>query len=173
MNSRLNFKITREKGNIPYDSVDDRFNFQITRSKVNKTGTPVIIMGDFNAHTGLDQSKVDTAGRLLLDRTECLGLHMLNGTSTCKGNITRTEEQANGKCISATIDYVLVSLSLLPHVESMIIHDDRMGSDHHSIIVKLRNLQPKIGPRSSPREVWRVGKIPHHKDKAKQCHFRR
>jgi len=30
----------------------------------------LLIMGEFNAHTGLDQSKVDTAGRLLLDRTE-------------------------------------------------------------------------------------------------------
>ena len=30
----------------------------------------VAIMGDFNAHTGLDASKVDTAGRLLLAHAE-------------------------------------------------------------------------------------------------------
>jgi len=74
----------------------------------------LLIMGDFNAHTGLDQSKVDTAGRLLLKRTESLGLHMINGTSTCTGSITRTEEQADGKYISTAIDYVFVSQSLLP-----------------------------------------------------------
>jgi hypothetical protein len=53
----------------------------------------------------------------------------------------------------------------------MIIHDDRMGSDHHPIIVKLRNLRPKPGPGSRSREVWRVEKIPHYKDKAKHGVF--
>jgi hypothetical protein len=131
----------------------------------------LLIMGDFNAHTGLDQSKVDTAGRLLLDRTESLGLHMINGTPTCKGSTTRTEVQANGNCTSTTIDYVLVSLSLLPHVESMDIHDDRMGSDHHAIITKLRNLRPKAAWTPPLRETWRLEKIPHYKNKDKHRAF--
>jgi hypothetical protein len=131
----------------------------------------LLIMGDFNAHTGLDLSPVDTAGRLLLNRVESLGLHMLNGTPTCKGSITRTEYEASGKCTSTAIDYVFVSQSLLPHVESMSILDDRMASDHHPILVKLRNLRPSPGPESSCRKVWRIEKIPHYKDEEKHNAF--
>jgi predicted secreted protein len=131
----------------------------------------LLIMGDFNAHTGLDQSKVDTAGRLLLDRTESLGLHILNGTPTCTGSITRTEYDASGKVTSTAIDYIIASQSLLPHVERMIILEDRMGSDHHPILVKLRNLRPSPGPDSSRREVWKTEKIPHYKDKTKHTAF--
>lgn len=132
----------------------------------------LLIMGDFNAHTGLDDSPVDTAGRLLLNRTQSLGLCMLNGTPTCTGSTTRTEYEASGNCTSTVIDYVLVSRSLLPHVESMNILEDRMASDHHPIIVKLRNLRPSLGPGSSRREVWRTENIPHYKEEVKHEAFR-
>ncbi len=132
----------------------------------------LLVMGDFNAHTGLDKSCVDTAGRLLLNRTESLGLHMLNGTPTCTGSTTRTQYEASGNCTSTAIDYVLVSQSLLPHVESMNILDDRLASDHHPIIVKLRNLRPSPGPQSGRREVWRTEKIPHYKEEIKHNAFR-
>jgi predicted secreted protein len=128
-------------------------------------------MGDFNAHTGLDQSPVDTAGRLLLNRAESMGLHMLNGTPTCTGSITRTEHDVSGKCTSTAIDYVFVSQSLLPHVERLIILEDRIGSDHHPILLKLRNLRPSPGPESSIRKVWKTEKIPHYKDEGKHNAF--
>lgn len=97
---------------------------------------------------------------------------MLNGTPTCTGSITRTEYEASGNCTSTAIDYVFVSQSLLPHVESMSILDDRMASDHHPIIVKLRNLRPSPGPDSGCRKVWRTEKIPHYKDEVKHNAFR-
>jgi hypothetical protein len=131
----------------------------------------LLIMGDFNAHTGLDQSPVDTAGRLLLNRAESLGLHMLNGTPTCTGTITRTEYEISGKCTRTAIDYVFASESLVPHVESMTILEDRMGSDHHPILVKLRNLRPSPGLESSLRKVWKTEKIPHYKDEVKHNAF--
>jgi hypothetical protein len=131
----------------------------------------LLIMGDFNAHTGLDQSKIDTAGRLLLDRTDLLGLHMLNGTPTCTGSITRTEYDASGKCTRTAIDYVFVSPSLLPHVESMKILEDQMGSDHHPILLKFRHLQPSPGTQTSARKVWKTEKIPHYKDSRKHDAF--
>ena len=131
----------------------------------------LLIMGDFNAHTGLDQSPVDTAGRLLLNRAESLGLHMLNGTPTCTGSITRTEHEVSGKCTSTAIDYVFVSQSLLPYVERLIILEDRMGSDHHPILLKLRNLRPSPGPESSLRKVWKTEKIPYYKDEGKHNAF--
>ena len=131
----------------------------------------VLIMGDFNAHTGLDEAKVDSAGRMLLTNSERLGLHMLNGTPTCRGSITRIIERVDGTCTSTAIDYVLVSQSLLPHVISMNIMDDRMGSDHHPIVVSLSNLSPTRGPDHVPRKVWRIENIPHHKDNPKHQAF--
>ena len=131
----------------------------------------VAIMGDFNAHTGLDASKVDTAGRLLLAHAERLDIHILNGTPTCRGTTTRTVEHTDGTCTKTAIDYVMVSQSLLPHVSEMTILNDRMGSDHHPIVLKLSNLCFTPAPGSSLRKVWRVEKIPHFKDKVKHDLF--
>ena len=72
-------------------------------------------------------------GRLLLSHR--FGLHMLNGTPTCTGYATRVVERTDGTQTSTTIDYILVSQSLLPHVRSMTIVDDRMGSDHYPIVL--------------------------------------
>jgi len=44
--------------------------------------------------------------------------------------------------------------------------NDRMGSDHHPALVKLRNLRPTPGAGPGMRKVWRTDKIPHYKDKA-------
>ena len=131
----------------------------------------VAIMGDFNAHTGLDASKVDTAGRLLLAHAERLDIHILNGTPTCRGTTTRTVEHTDGTCTKTAIDYVMVSQSLLPHVSEMTILGYRMGSDHHPIVLKLSNLCFTPAPGSSLRKVWRVEKIPHFKDKVKHDLF--
>jgi len=113
----------------------------------------------------LDGTGVDGAGRLLLKQADKLELHMVNGTTTCKGVITRVAETANSS--DTAIDYVFVSEGLLPHVESMLILSDRMGSDHHPALVRLRNLRPTPGAGPGMREVWRTDKIPHYKDKDK------
>ena len=124
----------------------------------------LLIMGDFNAHVGLDKSKIDTPGRLLLASLKTLSLNMVNGTPTCKGSTTRSEERANGDCIDTTIDYVFVSDSLLPFIESMNIEEDRLGSDHHPIIIKISNLTPSSREKTKVHRVWRVENIPHYKD---------
>ena len=124
----------------------------------------LLIMGDFNAHVGLDESKIDTPGRLLLSCLKKMSLNMINGTSTCKGSTTRSEERANGVCIDTTIDYVFVSDSLLPFIESMSIEEDRLGSDHHPIIIKISNLTPSSRSKTKLHRVWRVENIPHYKD---------
>ena len=123
----------------------------------------VIVLGDFNAHTGLDDSKVDTAGRLLTSNVDNMGLQVLNSTDLCNGKYTRSVEQANGKVSRTTIDYVIVSQSLLPLIEVMTIHEDRLGSDHHPIVIKIRDVNPTLGPGALTHKVWRLEKIPHYK----------
>ena len=117
-------------------------------------------MGDFNTHIGLDKSKISPSGHIMLTHLLSLNLHLLNGTSTCTGSTTRSEERIDGTSTSSTIDYILVSDSLLPLVKSMCILDDRLGSDHHPILLKIRNLVPRSRTLPLKHRVWRVENIP-------------
>ena len=120
----------------------------------------LLIMGDFNTHIGLDKSKILPSGQTMLTHLLSLNLHLLNGTSTCTGSTTRSEERIDGTSTSTTIDYILVSDSLLPLVKSMCILDDRLGSDHHPILLKIRNLEPRARTKPRKQRVWRVENIP-------------
>ena len=124
----------------------------------------VVVMGDFNAHTGINGGKTDSAGRLMLRQADMLELTILNGTDMCTGVHTRVAEQADGTCISTTIDYIMVGKSLLPHVVGMKVVEDRMGSDHHMLTLKLVGLRPTPGVKPELREAWRMEDIPHYKD---------
>jgi len=124
----------------------------------------IVLMGDFNAHVGLHGDPTDAAGRMLLRRTRELKLRVLNGTDLCEGNSTRIMEFQDGSATSTTIDFVMVSESLMPNVSGMMVVADRMGSDHCMTTLKLVGLQPAPGPIPELREAWRVENIPHHKD---------
>ena len=122
----------------------------------------VIIMGDFNAHTAVENT--DTAGRILLSNIESLDLLLLNRTQICHGSFTRSIEYANGESSSSIIDYVIISKPLAPFVQKMEIVEDRMGSDHNPILITLHGLLFSQ-KRSSPlREVWRIENIPTDTD---------
>ena len=122
----------------------------------------VIIMGDFNAHTAVENT--DTAGRILLSNIESLDLLLLNRTQICHGSSTRSIEYANGESSSSMIDYVIISKPLAPFVQKMEIVEDRMGSDHNPILITLHGLLFSQ-KRSSPlREVWRIENIPTDTD---------
>ena len=126
----------------------------------------LLIMGDFNTHIGLDKMKILASGVHMLTRLQILNLHLINGTSTCTGSTTRSMERADGSVSSSTIDYILVSDSLLSLVKSMRIFDDRMGSDHHPIVIKIRNLVPSGKTRSRLHRAWRVENIPTRENPA-------
>ena len=93
----------------------------------------VVVMGDLNAHTGINGGCKDTAGRMLLRRSDLLGLKILNGTDMCDGGHTRMEERADGSYIATTIDFAMVSASLLPYVTGMTVIADRMGPDPQNV----------------------------------------
>jgi hypothetical protein len=124
----------------------------------------VVLMGDFNAHIGINGGKIDTAGRLLLRQAKSLGLEILNGTDLCTGGHTRVAEQVDGTCVSTTIDFVMVGKPLLPHVAGMKVIEDRMGSDHHMLVLRLIGLHPAPGVKPELREAWRMEDIPHYKE---------
>ena len=117
-------------------------------------------MGDFNTHIGLDSLRIAPSGHTMLTHLLTLNLHLINGTSTCIGSTTRSEERIDGTTSSSTIDYILVSDSLLPLVKSMVVFDDRLGSDHHPILLKIRNLVPSSRAKPRKHRVWRVENIP-------------
>ena len=126
----------------------------------------VIIFGDFNAHAGCNGDPLtDTAGRLLRARTgsDGMGLHILNDHPECKGMFTR-EAIFRDETRKTTIDYVIVSPSLLPFVEAMEIHPDTLTSDHKPILLHLRGLHPSKSTRQLRREVWKVENIPHDQE---------
>ena len=88
---------------------------------------------------------------------------MLNGTDLCEGSSTRIMEFKDGTATSTTIDFVMVSESLMPNVCGMVVVADRMGSDHCMTTLKVEGLQPAPGPTPELREAWRMENIPHHK----------
>ena len=124
----------------------------------------VVVMGDFNAHIGVNGGSTDTAGRMMLRWTRQLDLHILNGTDLCDGGHTRVMEKTDGSATSTTIDFIMVSKSLIPHVAGMSVVGDRMGSDHCMLVLNLAGLRPTAGAKVKLREVWKVEGIPHHKD---------
>jgi hypothetical protein len=89
------------------------------------------------------------------------GLKVLNGTDICTGGHTRVGEDGT----ETTIDFVMVSSALMPHVVGMSVLKDRMGSDHRLIVLKLRGLVNVARAETKPREVWRMENIPHYKSK--------
>jgi len=88
---------------------------------------------------------------------------VLNGPDLCEGNSTRIMEFKDGTATSTTIDFVMVSESLMPNVCGMVVVADRMGSDHCMTTLKVEGLQPAPGPTPELREAWRMENIPHHK----------
>ena len=47
----------------------------------------ILIMGDFNAHTGIGEDITDAAGNILLRAADHMGLVILNHSSICKGTV--------------------------------------------------------------------------------------
>ena len=65
-----------------------------------------------------------------------------------------------------TIDFIMVSETLMPFVTGMTVLEDRMGSDHRMLQLDLRGLATAQGTGAQLREVWRIENIPHYKSKA-------
>ena len=127
----------------------------------------ILIMGDFNAHTGLngDHSPIDHAGRILLHNIDLLQLHLLNSLPICEGNITRSVfHKTDASLHNTTIDYMAISESLRPYVAKFEISTDSLGSDHYPLILTLKGLKSLKLEQSKSHEAWRIENIPKAPD---------
>ena len=72
------------------------------------------MMVDANAHTGANgDHRKDRAGKMLRRRAKKMHMTIINHTSMCKGKYSWMTERKNGTQSKTTIDYVMVSPSLV------------------------------------------------------------
>ena len=120
----------------------------------------VILMGDFNARTGLNGDPItNTKGRLLLNKARDLDLHLVNEMGVCTDYFTHIQENRDGSAHHTTIDYVLVSMSLTAHTTRLEL-SERLGSDHKVLLLTLTGLTPAHKSTPGLREVWSVENLP-------------
>jgi hypothetical protein len=92
-----------------------------------------VLMGDFNAHLGMNgDRRVDSAGKLMKEQLNLMCLYVVNAFKECKGRFTREQEKKD-TIERSTVDYVCVSSSLAGCVESLEMIEDKMGSDRTQI----------------------------------------
>ena len=78
-----------------------------------------MILGDFNAHTGMDDLPINKNGKLLNNLIQRRDITMMNKESICTGHIIR--EDLNDT--KSTIDYVLANTRMVPRITKMNIDD--------------------------------------------------
>ena len=95
----------------------------------------ILVMGDFNAHTGQLGEPINRNGKLLIDLIEKNNLVNLNGTLECEGKVTW---EARG--LKSAIDYALANQKMMDKYVNMKIDEEREVfdlSDHCMIKVAL------------------------------------
>jgi hypothetical protein len=125
-------------------------------------GSHVAFGGDLNAHLGAngDLCDIDNAGRMLLATAKATGMEIVNMMDDkCTGGPSRVQVRLED-IQQSTIDYVLCSRSLCPHIASLRIDDRQMGSDHKPLVLTLNGLPPIKPKREMAREVWDISDIP-------------
>ena len=84
----------------------------------------------------------------------------------CNGGPSRVQVRKDGTQQS-TIDYIMCSPDMVCCVESMVIHEELMGSDHRALVLSLKGLDLKTpGGTGGLREVWRVEALPTLPDRS-------
>ena len=108
---------------------------------------PIILVGDFNAHTGLLGERINKNGKILEEIIEKNNLIMLNRTEDCEGKITW---EARG--LKSAIDYALVNRNMIKYFKAMYIDEQKEMydlSDHclMKIDLQLDTLQLNEGEK--------------------------
>ena len=125
-------------------------------------GAHVAFGGDLNAHIGPNgnSEETDAAGQMLMDTADKAGMIIVNNERRlCNGGPTRVQVRVDG-IQQSTIDYVMCSRSLSPHISSLRIDTRQMEPDHRPLILSLTGLPPDQPKKDMAREVWKVSNIP-------------
>jgi len=87
---------------------------------------------------------------------------VLNRTEVCRGQFSRVQfypnaNEGEGKLEESTVDYVIISNSLLDCVLDLCIDDDgQQGSDHKPLVLTMRRPKPQpTMKRAAFHETWR------------------
>jgi hypothetical protein len=119
-----------------------------------------VLMGDFNAHTGANgDTRKDRAGRQLVEWAKKMKLTIVNHLSLTQGTFTRIVEHEHGAQTGTTIDYMMVSESLVGRVKKLVL-GERLGSDHRVLLLHLAGMDNGQRERTKLREIWRTENIP-------------
>jgi hypothetical protein len=124
---------------------------------VNDFGN-VVLTGDFNVHIGANgDPKTDDDGRAFKRWCRELKLTIVNCTRLCHGQFSREEikkKRGDAKQFvteRTTVDYVLVSESLVDSVVDLTIDErGQFNSDHKPLVLTLRHSSP---PKPSKRRA--------------------
>jgi hypothetical protein len=124
---------------------------------VNDFGN-VVLTGDFNVHIGANgDPKTDDDGRAFKRWCRELKLTIVNCTRVCHGQFSREEikkKRGDAKQFvteRTTVDYVLVSESLVDSVVDLTIDErGQFNSDHKPLVLTLRHSSP---PKPSKRRA--------------------
>lgn len=155
----------------PNDNVDQQHSEELTNelihniSHFNSIGLECLLFGDFNGKLSnfRREGQLSVNGDLLEQLTEVTGVKVLNESPRCKGKIT----WARGN-LQSTIDYVLVSPSLVKECIELIVDEDGLfdvASDHNTLAVHFhasmfKKLRNRVVSRGSKQEnKWDIG--PH------------
>ena len=120
-----------------------------------------MIVGDFNAHTGMDNLPINRNGKLLNNLIKRRDLNIINKEDICTGHITR--EDPNGT--KSVIDYVLANTGMISRITKMMIDDQhkykisryikRNGDhkeipiDHNIILVEIQSFPKKKADKTT------------------------
>jgi exodeoxyribonuclease-3 len=140
----------RDNSRVPYKLAFYNAVMEHALERRRKTRKPLIIMGDFNtAHREIDlrnaRANLANSGFLPEERAD-LERHLACGFVDTFRHLHPTKIQyswwsqrtgVREKNIGWRIDYVWVSLELLPHVKEAFICDDIAGSDHCPVGISL------------------------------------
>ena len=112
--------------------------------------TPLILLGDFNAHVGfLGSQKINKNGELLLKSAEDNNLILLNDHPSTEGLITwkRNDQES-------VIDFILVNNKMLNFFQSMIVDESKSMYDlsDHNFISATFLVMLNAGPKQKSEE---------------------
>ncbi len=175
--------------NSPYAGEDMFADIERNLLDLGYTNYNVIIVGDFNAHTSTKQDYIDLSDETVenlgvrnctdllelynckvhrsnLDKTKCdlygyklLQLCKTTGICIFNGRVTGDEEGSYTTSKHTTIDYVIGSPSLLPHLKSMQVDDfDQIYSDVHNKVTVIFSKESKREKMSTEPEVNKINK---------------
>ena len=141
---------------IPYLSTNNLTRNKVIYSEINQIinnnlDRNIIILGDFNGHTGiLGPQKVNTKGKDFLKFSDENNLNILNLDPECTGEITRYQHPNK-----SVIDFALCNNNIYRSFSKMIIDEDKdeISFSDHNLITTIFNYTNMHNSNNNIQEV--------------------